>query len=82
MESVGGDADLRAHPKLATICELGGRIVVMSYHSGEDRIVKNVFRDHSTELKIVTKKAIEASPEELARNPRSRSARLRVAERR
>ncbi len=60
----------------------GARIVVMSYHSGEDRIVKNVFRDHPEQLRVVTKKAIEAGPEELARNPRSRSARLRIAERR
>ena len=60
----------------------GARIVVMSYHSGEDRIVKNVFRDHPEQLRVVTKKAIEAGSEELARNPRSRSARLRIAERR
>lgn len=60
----------------------GGRIVVMSYHSGEDRIVKNVFKAHTDVLTIITKKAIEAQPDELATNPRSRSARLRVAERR
>lgn len=60
----------------------GARIVVMSYHSGEDRIVKNVFRDHPDQLRVITKKAVEAGSEELARNPRSRSARLRIAERR
>jgi 16S rRNA (cytosine1402-N4)-methyltransferase len=60
----------------------GGRIVVMSYHSGEDRIVKNVFKAHTDVLTIITKKAVEAQPDELATNPRSRSARLRVAERR
>lgn len=60
----------------------GGRIVVMSYHSGEDRVVKNVFRAHTDMLSIITKKAIEAKPEETASNPRARSARLRVAERR
>ncbi|MEY3385884.1 MAG: hypothetical protein RIR53_695 [Bacteroidota bacterium] len=60
----------------------GGRIVVMSYHSGEDRIVKNVFRDNTERLTIITKKAIEASADEQRNNPRSRSARLRVAERR
>jgi 16S rRNA (cytosine1402-N4)-methyltransferase len=60
----------------------GGRIVVMSYHSGEDRVVKNVFRDHRDELTILTKKAVEASADELATNPRARSAKLRYAERR
>jgi len=64
------------------ILDQGARIVVMSYHSGEDRIVKNVFRDHPEQLRVITKKAIEAGGEELARNPRSRSARLRIAERR
>lgn len=59
----------------------GGRLVVMSYHSLEDRIVKNVFRDHRTELSILTKKAVEPAPEEVSANPRARSARLRVAER-
>ncbi len=64
----------------------GGRIVVMSYHSLEDRIVKDVFKRHSgpngapPKLKILTKKPVMASDEELARNPRARSARLRVAE--
>jgi 16S rRNA (cytosine1402-N4)-methyltransferase len=54
----------------------------MSYHSGEDRVVKNVFKAHTDQLIIVTKKAIEAQADELAINPRARSARLRVAERR
>lgn len=60
----------------------GGRIVVMSYHSGEDRVVKNVFKAHTDLLSIITKKAVEAQPDEVANNPRARSARLRVAERR
>jgi 16S rRNA (cytosine1402-N4)-methyltransferase len=60
----------------------GGRIVVMSYHSLEDRIVKDVFRDHKDLLTILTKKPVEASNAEQEANPRSRSARLRAAERR
>lgn len=57
----------------------GARIVVMSYHSLEDRIVKDTFRDQER-LTVITKKPIEASDHEVAANPRARSARLRVAE--
>jgi 16S rRNA (cytosine1402-N4)-methyltransferase len=58
----------------------GGRIAVISFHSLEDRIVKLRFRD-SPQLRVVTKKPLLPGDEELARNPRSRSAKLRVAER-
>lgn len=76
----------------------GGRLVVMTYHSLEDRIVKNhikgvdnkkqdytdaqalIFGRAKTILKPINKSVITASAEELARNPRSRSAKLRIAE--
>jgi len=64
----------------------GGRIVVISYHSLEDRIVKYFFRDLARGaetkpvLKLITKKPIAPTNEEIMQNPRSRSAKLRVAE--
>jgi 16S rRNA (cytosine1402-N4)-methyltransferase len=58
----------------------GGRAAVISFHSGEDRLVKQAFRDDER-LQPLTKKPIIAGELEQAENPRARSAKLRVAER-
>jgi 16S rRNA (cytosine1402-N4)-methyltransferase len=61
----------------------GGRVVIIAFHSGEDRIVKNRFRDAAREGLVTLPVAglITPTPDEVAANPRSRSSRLRVAER-
>jgi 16S rRNA (cytosine1402-N4)-methyltransferase len=60
----------------------GGRCVILTYHSREDRIVKEAFRaaERQGELKVLTKHVVRPSEEEERANPRSRSAKLRCAE--
>jgi 16S rRNA (cytosine1402-N4)-methyltransferase len=87
-----------ALPTLSSILSPGGRMGIITFHSLEDRMVKQFFRLHSTAeidnpawpaprpnpdrlFKLLTPRSITASPAELASNPRSRSARLRVVER-
>ena len=63
----------------------GGRVCAVSFHSLEDRIVKHTFRTLANgpdaSVKVLTKKPVTASDNERNRNPRSRSAKLRVVER-
>lgn len=86
----------QALPEAIEILAPGGRLAVIAFHSLEDRIVKNVFRDSSKPLRdethpmapeirpalvrLVTKKPILPDEEETIRNPRARSAKLRVVE--
>ena len=76
--------DLRALLDAAPqVLKPGGRLVIISFHSLEDRIVKDALRDGVKQgyYELLTKKPATASEEEIDRNPRSRSAKLRAAER-
>lgn len=74
------DALLAGFPRLLAP---GGRAAIISFHSLEDRRVKNAFRDLKQRAgwHVLTKKPVTATPEESRRNPRSRSAKLRVIQR-
>ena len=67
-------------PRLVPMLAPGGRLAVISFHSLEDRLVKEAFRS-DPRLEPLTKKPLIATDEETARNPRARSAKLRVAAR-
>lgn len=92
------EALTRVLPQAVELLAPGGRLAVISFHSLEDRIVKNFFRDqargcicppdlpvcvchHQPVLEVLTKKPLRPSEAEVRRNPRSRSARLRLASR-
>lgn len=76
----------RTLPLLPDLLNPGGRVAIITFHSLEDRLVKNYFKEASTDgeeskLKIITKSPIVAESLELGINPRARSAKLRVATR-
>lgn len=65
---------------LQYVLKEGGRACIITFHSTEDRIVKQEMRSHNEFLKIITKKSIKVSEEEIEKNPRARSAQLRIVE--
>jgi 16S rRNA (cytosine1402-N4)-methyltransferase len=70
-------------PLMLQVLKPGGRLAIISFHSLEDRMVKQFFAQHAgktydAELTLLTKKPITASRDEIAINPRARSAKLRV----
>lgn len=71
-----------ALPKALSLLEPAGRLVIISFHSGEDRIVKNFFREKETQGvgTAINKKPLVSTKEEIFKNPRSRSAKMRIFE--
>ncbi|RUM90212.1 MAG: 16S rRNA (cytosine(1402)-N(4))-methyltransferase [Thermovibrio sp.] len=70
----------RGIPEAAEFVKFGGRIVVITFHSLEDRLVKNILKNLEN-FKVVTKKPVQPTEEEIRENPASRSAKLRAVER-
>lgn len=66
--------------RLPDCLNVGGQLLIISFHSLEDRLVKHAFRGDSR-LEVITRKPVEATEAEISQNPRSRSAKLRVARR-
>ena len=71
-----------ALPKALKALATGGRLAVISFHSLEDRLVKHTFRSwaEKDEVRILTRKVVKPGAEEVGRNPRSRSAKVRAVE--
>ena len=69
-------------PKAIKVLDKGGRLGVISFHSGEDKIVKNAFTKSKklNEVRILNSKPVVPDTEEIAKNPRARSAKLRIIE--
>jgi 16S rRNA (cytosine1402-N4)-methyltransferase len=76
------DAVAAALPQAVDSLASGGRLVVISFHSLEDRLVKQFLRDaqRTDTLRVLTKRPLQPSPDEIAANPRAASAKLRAAQ--
>ncbi|MDZ4663155.1 MAG: 16S rRNA (cytosine(1402)-N(4))-methyltransferase RsmH [Pseudomonadota bacterium] len=80
--SVNGELDVivEALPKMVRALSENGRLIVLTFHSLEDRIVKNIFKGSLELGRLINKKVIVPSRDEILSNPRSRSAKLRAFE--
>ena len=78
------DSLISVLPQAISLLELKGRLVIISFHSSEDRIVKHFFRNEAKlenpKIKIITKRPLVPTEKEILENPRSRSAKMRVVE--